>query len=86
MLKLDVTLNAGVLAVTAPGAYQVEIFGARKDIQGNRKQFGIQYGEQHQGTLPPGDYSIVVTMPDNKGTKEAAATVKAGERTEVNVP
>lgn len=84
-LRLDVTLNAGVLAVTAPGAYQIEIFG-KKDIQGNRKQFGIQYGEQHQGTLPPGDYAIVVTMPDNAGTKEAAATVKAGERTEVKVP
>jgi Ca-activated chloride channel family protein len=85
-LTLDVNLNAGVLAVTAPGAYQIEIFGAKKDIQGNRKMFGNEYGEAHQGTLPPGDYSIVATLPDNKGTKEAAATVKAGERTEVKVP
>jgi Ca-activated chloride channel homolog len=85
-LKLDVNLNAGVLAVTAPGAYQIEIFGAKKDIQGNRKLFGNEYGEAHQGTLPPGDYTIVVTMPDNGSTKEATSTVKAGERTEVEVP
>jgi Ca-activated chloride channel family protein len=85
-LNLDVNLNAGVLAVTAPGAYQVEFFSAKKDIQGNRKPFGSEYGDKHQGTLPPGDYAIVVTMPDNSGTKEATGTVKAGERTEVNVP
>src|SRR5262245_59172845 len=85
-LNLDVALNAGVLAVTAPGAYQVEFFSAKKDIQGNRKPFGSEYGEAHQGTLPPGDYAIVVTMPDQGGTKEATGTVKAGERTEVNVP
>jgi len=85
-LNLDVNLNAGVLAVTAPGAYQIELFAAKKDIQGTRKPFGSEYGQAHQGTLPPGDYAIVVTMPDQGGTKEATGTVKAGERTEVNVP
>jgi Ca-activated chloride channel family protein len=85
-LNLDVNLNAGVLAVTAPGADKIEIMSARKDIQGNRKSFGYSYAEEHQGTLPPGDYAVVVTMPDNGGTKESAATVKAGERTEVTVP
>lgn len=85
-ISLDVNLDAGVLAVSAPGAYQIQVVSAKKDIQGNRKDFGNAYSETHQTTLPPGEYTVVVTMPDNAGTKEAPATVKAGERTEVTVP
>jgi Ca-activated chloride channel family protein len=36
-------------------------------------------------TLPAGDYHIVVTLANDAGTKEADATVKAGERTEITV-
>jgi len=36
-------------------------------------------------TLPPGDYHIVVTLANDAGTKEADASVKAGERTEITV-
>jgi len=83
---IAVALDAGVLAITSPGAYFIEVFTAKKDIQGNRKPFGYAYADTHQTTLPAGDYAIVVTMPDNAGTKEGSATVKAGERTEVAVP
>ncbi|WP_353642441.1 VWA domain-containing protein [Mesorhizobium sp. WSM2239] len=84
----DVTadLNAGVLAVSAPGAKHIEVFEARKDIQGNRKAFGYAFDERHQATLPAGDYVIVADRGDNGGKKEATATVNAGERTEVTVP
>jgi Ca-activated chloride channel family protein len=84
----DVTadLNAGVLAVSAPGAKHIEVFEARKDIQGNRKAFGYAFDEKHQATLPAGDYVIVADRGDNGGKKEATATVNAGERTEVTVP
>ena len=85
--ELSVPLNAGVLAITAPGASFIEVFDAKKDIQGNRKAFGYAYTDKHQTTLPAGDYAIVVTMAgDNASKKEATATVKAGERTEVTVP
>ena len=85
--ELSVPLDAGVLAITAPGASFIEVFAAKKDIQGNRKPFGNAYTDMHQTTLPAGDYAIVVTMAgDNGAKKEAAATVKAGERTEVTVP
>src|SRR5262249_51532068 len=83
--NIDVSLDAGGLAVTAPGAYEIEIFAAQKDVAGNRKSFGSAYADAHQTTLPPGDYAIVVTLPDNRGTREGSATVKAGERTEVTV-
>ena len=78
-------LNTGVLAISAPGADFVEVFGAAKDIQGNRKGFGYHYSNAPQTTLPAGDYVIVRRLPDG-GEAEGTATVTAGERTEVTVP
>jgi Ca-activated chloride channel family protein len=85
--SVDVTivLNAGVLAITAPGANSIEVLGAAKDIQGNQESFSFTYGEEHQTTLPAGDYVVKRELPDNGGSAEATATVKAGERTEVTV-
>lgn len=82
---LNIDLNAGALAVTAPNGNYVEVFAARKDIQGNRKSFGGSYDMAATRTLPPGDYHIVVTLANDAGTKEADASVKAGERTEITV-
>jgi Ca-activated chloride channel family protein len=85
-VEANVVLNAGVLAIAAPGADFIEVFAAKKDIQGNRKSFGYAYGEAHQTTLPAGDYVVVRRLPDDGGTAEGTATVKAGERTEVAIP
>jgi len=86
LTEVSVTLNGGVLAISAPGATHIEVFETRKDIQGNRKAFGYAFAETHQTTLPAGDYVIVADREDNGGKKEANATVKAGERAEVTVP
>ena len=37
---LKVTLNAGVLAMSSPGASSIRILEQKKDIQGNRKALG----------------------------------------------
>ncbi|BCH34644.1 VWA domain-containing protein [Mesorhizobium sp. L-8-10] len=86
LVEVGVTLNAGVLAVSAPGARHIEVFAAKKDLQGKRKEFGYAYAETHQTTLPAGDYVVVVDRGDDGEKKEASATVKAGERVEVAVP
>jgi Ca-activated chloride channel family protein len=85
-VEANVELNAGVLAISAPGADFIEVFGAAKDIQGNRKGFGYHYGEEFQTTLPAGDYVVVRRLPDDGGRAEGTATVKAGERSEITVP
>lgn len=85
LTEVNGVLDAGVLAVAAPNAYSIDIFSAKKDIQGNRKQFGNAYGEERTATLPAGEYAVVVTLNDNAGTKEATASVVAGERTELTV-
>ena len=83
----DVTavLDAGVLAVSAPGAKTIKVFSAKKDIQGERKDFGLAYDEKHQTTLPAGDYVVEVDREANGGKKEGTATVHPGERSEVTV-
>ena len=83
----DVTVNidAGVLAVAAPGAYSIEVLSAKKDIQGNRKSVAFNYTADFQETVPAGDYAVLVKYEGDKAPKEASATVKAGERTEIAV-
>ena len=83
--ELNVSLNAGVLAISSPGASAIRILEQKKDIQGNRKELAVGYSDNFQTTMPAGDYAIVAEKPDNTGTKEGTATVKAGERTEVTV-
>lgn len=84
--NVDVTLNAGVLAVSAPGAESIEILEARKNIEGNRKSIGHSYDEDYQTVIPAGDYVVVTRRGDSDTPSETKVTVKAGERTEVSVP
>lgn len=83
----DVTaiLNAGVLAIEAPGAKDIKVFAAKKDIQGQRKEFGYGFDGAHQTTLPAGDYVVETDRRDGSPVKETPATVKAGERTELKI-
>lgn len=81
---LKIAINAGVLAITAPGASKIEIFDPKKDINGNRKSLGYAYDEKYQAALPAGDYAVVSEKLDN-GPKETTVTVKAGERAELTV-
>jgi Ca-activated chloride channel homolog len=81
---LKIAINAGVLALTAPGASKIEIFEAKKDVNGNRKSLGYAYDEKYQAALPAGDYAVVSEKLDSR-SKETTVTVKAGERAELTV-
>ncbi|OYU39313.1 MAG: hypothetical protein CFE33_11650 [Pseudorhodobacter sp. PARRP1] len=83
-VNVSVILQAGVLAVTAPGASQITIYKAKADLAGNRTQMSFTYADNVTIALPEGDY-LVETERD--GVKaEAAAKVTKGERTETTVP
>lgn len=82
--NLKVAINAGVLAITAPGASKIEIFDPKKDVNGNRKSLGYAYDEKYQAALPAGDYAVVSEKLDNS-SKESTVTIKAGERAELTV-
>ncbi len=79
-----VVLNAGVIAISAPGGDRIDILGAEKDINGRQKDFGTNYGEAWQTVLPEGDYVIRIRKKD-KSTAEGPASIQAGQRTEVTV-
>ncbi len=79
-----VVLNAGVIAISAPGGDRIDILGAEKDISGRQASFGTNYGEGWQTVLPQGDYVIRIRKKD-KSTAEGSASVRAGQRTEVTV-
>lgn len=81
---VDAVLGAGVLSIKAAGADAIDIFTAKKDIQGNAAQLSYAYGEERSVTIPAGDYQVVARLTDGT-TKEAAATVTAGERTELTI-
>ncbi|RWO44842.1 MAG: VWA domain-containing protein [Mesorhizobium sp.] len=81
---LKIAMNAGVLAITAPGASKIEIFEAKKDINGNRKSLGYAFDQKYQAAIPAGDYAVVSEKSDNS-SKEGNVTVKAGERAELTV-
>ncbi|TJV37576.1 MAG: VWA domain-containing protein [Mesorhizobium sp.] len=81
---VKVTMNAGVLAIAAPGASKIEIFETKKDINGNRKSLGYAYDQKYQAAIPAGDYAVVSEKSDNS-SKEGTVTVKAGERAELTV-
>ena len=83
---VSVPLDAGVVAITAPGADGFKIFAAKKDIQGNRKQVTYGYGENLQTTIGAGDYVVVTNFATDKADSETPFSVKAGERTELTVP
>lgn len=81
--EAEAVLNAGVLAISAPGAKQIEILAAKMKINGDRDGFGSAYGETAQQTLPAGEYLIRVSYETGE-KKEGTAVVTAGERTEFN--
>lgn len=82
--EASVNLNAGVLAVTAPGANRYVVLSAKKDINGKQKRIAQGNGAEWQETLPAGDYVVEVMLPD-KSKKQSAASVTAGERVELSI-
>lgn len=83
----DVTavLDAGVLAITAPGAKNIKVFAADKDIQGDRKQFGYGFDGKHQTTLPAGNYVVETDKQDGSAPKETPVIVNAGGRVDLTI-
>lgn len=83
--EASVNLNAGVLAVTAPGANRYVILSAKKDINGKRKRIAQGNGAEWQETLPAGQYVVEVSYQADKSKKESEVAVPAGERTELTI-
>lgn len=84
--KIVINLNAGYLAIKAPGASRFEFFTAEKDLAGERQRLGTEYGEELNKAFNAGTYHVIVFGAEDKILSEQDHVVKAGARTEVNVP
>jgi Ca-activated chloride channel family protein len=83
-VEVSVVLNAGLLALTAPGGDRLDILSSEKDIYGKQATVATSYGESWSIALPAGAYTVKVTKSDGS-EKAAEATITAGQRTEVTV-
>jgi Ca-activated chloride channel homolog len=90
---LDLVIGVGLAVVEATYAegvkvegadHFVEIFGAAKDIDGNRKSVSYTYGAGASFDLPAGDYVAAVTL--GAASVELPFTVKVGERVDLVAP
>lgn len=82
-VTVEVNLNAGVLAVNAPGATEIRATG-KPDIAGNARQLAFDYKPAVQWVLPAGPVEVVITRDGE--TIRQQHEVKAGERVEANLP
>lgn len=83
-VDIQVPLNAGVAAFTfGDSSIYLEVFEAKKDINGNRKSVSYGYGPEWQSTFTAGDYVAVVDF--GAGPTETPFTVTAGERLELTI-
>ncbi len=79
-----VVLNAGVLAVTAPGANVINVYSGKTDISGNRNRLRTEYTDNLNITAAAGDYVVEAERGDARS--ELPISVKAGERAEITLP
>jgi Ca-activated chloride channel family protein len=84
--EIRVVLNAGVAAISAPGARRIDVFDASPDIAGNRRRLDGAYNERLQITLPAGDYVVLADYDGARARQENLFQVTAGQRVEVMLP
>lgn len=85
-VDVSVVLNAGVMAVTAPGASSILVMSGKANLSGERERLHTEYGEAINLTAAAGEYVIEAYRGDPAVMTGATVTVVAGERTEVTVP
>lgn len=86
MSKVEVSLDGGYLAVTGPADSTIEVFSAEKDISGKRKYLLTEYGGAVNKAFDAGAYHVVAKGTDGAVLGEKDFEVKAGGRTEGNIP
>lgn len=85
-VPVAVNLNAGFLAVNAPGATAIDIQSGKKALDGSRQRIGGEYADSLNKAVNAGDYHVVAYGEGNAVLAEKDVTVAAGQRAEVTLP
>jgi Ca-activated chloride channel homolog len=77
--RINVNLNAGVIGIKADGAQEIDIYGAERDINDERKRVSVSYDATFNVALGVGDYVAVATYADGQKVEKPFA-IAAGKR------
>ena len=77
--RINVNLNAGVVGIKADGAQEIDIYGAERDINDERKRVSVSYEATTNVALSAGDYVAVATYADGQKA-EKPFSIAAGKR------
>ncbi|MEL6920155.1 MAG: VWA domain-containing protein [Pseudomonadota bacterium] len=85
LTDLTVSMDAGLIAVSAPGARRLDVLTMPSAMTGNQDRLGTQYSAEMQLILNAGTYIIRGEFGDDDQVAEQAFTITAGQRTEVSL-
>ncbi|KJC57813.1 hypothetical protein UP10_26805 [Bradyrhizobium sp. LTSPM299] len=77
--RINVNLNAGVIGIKTDGAQEIDIYGAERDINDERKRVSVSYEATFNVALGAGDYVAVAIYADGQKVEKPFSIV-AGKR------
>jgi Ca-activated chloride channel homolog len=83
---VKINLNAGFIAVKAPGAKRIDVESGKPGIDGKRIRLGTEYAEELNYAANTGSYHIIAYGDGDAVISEQDVTVAAGQRVEVTMP
>ncbi len=83
--RVNVNLDAGVVGIKTEGAERIDIYGAERDLNDERKHVSVIYDANGNTALNTGEYVAVATYADGQ-TIEKPFTIAAGKRQTLAIP
>jgi Ca-activated chloride channel homolog len=82
LISVDVVMNAGVLGWKGAASESIEIYDAKKSLEGERNRLETMYDDEGNLAMNTGDYLLSADLGDGV-KKEYPFSIKPGERVEV---
>jgi len=86
LTEVVVSIDAGVVAVSAPGARRIDILSAPNALTGRQDNLQVAYDQNMQLVLNSGTYIAKAEIGEDKTIIEKEFTITAGQRTDVALP
>jgi len=86
LTEVVVSIDAGVVAVSAPGARRIDILSAPSALTGRQDNLQVAYDQNMQLVLNSGTYIAKAEIGEDKTIIEKEFTITAGQRTDVALP
>ena len=82
--RINVNLNAGVVGIKTDGAQEIDIVGAERDLNDERKRVSVTYDASVNVALNAGDYVAIAIYADGQKV-EKPFSIAAGKRQTVEI-